>query len=312
MAPLFEYCVHERTATPAMATTRFADAFQPISLEQLNAEAAMLERLDNKYVVRAEVLRQAVPELARHFSILEIDGRREFTYETCYFDDAARTNYFDHHRKRRQRSKVRIRSYVDANLCFVEVKLKDKRGVTVKKRMRYDPEKLGILDADAWAHIRAAHGDLYGREFDLELEPAMSMRYRRLTLVAKAGGERMTIDRGLMFSGASSSCAIDEDVFIVETKSANGNGIADKILRGLRQHPSKHCSKYCVGMAALKEVHKHNRFLPAMRKLGVARGSRDSLLTAQVPAIDRHAGRGVDPSIRLVHAPASAANHSHF
>ena len=116
----------------------------------------MFERLDNKYVVREAVLRRALPELARHFDILEMDGKRAFTYETCYFDDEQRTNYFDHHRRRRQRFKVRIRSYTDAGLCFVEVKLKDKRGITVKKRMRYAPEKYGVLAGDALAHVRAA------------------------------------------------------------------------------------------------------------------------------------------------------------
>ncbi len=245
----------------------FAESFPAISLEQLNAKAAMFERLDNKYVVREAVLRQSLPELARHFDILEMDGKRTFTYETCYFDDEQRTNYFDHHRRRRQRFKVRIRSYTDAGLCFVEVKLKDKRGITVKKRMRYAPEKHGVLDGDALAHVRAAYRELYGREFAAELVPSISMRYRRMTLVARRGGERMTIDRGLVFTGRSGSRAIDDEVFIIETKSSNANGIADKILRSLHQHPTRHCSKYCIGLALLQEVHKHNTFLPALRKL---------------------------------------------
>ena len=42
------------------------------------------------------------------------------------------------------------------------------------------------------------------------------MRYKRITLVAKAGGERMTIDT---------------DVLIVEAKSALVRGYADNSLR---------------------------------------------------------------------------------
>lgn len=250
--------------------------FQPIGLEQLNAKAAMLERLDNKYVIRKAVLRQAVAELVRHFDILEIDGRRSFAYDTCYFDDENNTSYFDHHRGRRQRFKVRVRKYADSRLCFVEIKLKDKRGITVKKRLDYAIEKYGTLDEKAWAHIRSSYGDLYGRVFDYALRPAIEMAYRRITLVARNGGERMTIDGGLVFSHGSRSCAIDEDVFIVETKSANGNGVADKILRGLHQHPTKRCSKYCVGMAALQEVHKCNKFLSALRKLDVIPGPQNT------------------------------------
>lgn len=229
----------------------------------------MLERRDNKYVVAEAVLREAVPALAAHFDILEIDGRREFVYDTCYFDDPAHTSYFDHHRGRRQRCKVRIRRYVDAGMCFVEIKLKDKRGITVKKRLDYTVAKYGWLDHRAWRHVRTAYRDLYGREFSQALEPVIRMRYRRTTLVAKQGGERMTIDRGLVFTGPSGARAVDDGLFIIETKSGNANGVADKILRSLHQHPTKHCSKYCVGLAALQEVAQHNNFLAALRKLDI-------------------------------------------
>ena len=250
--------------------------FQPIGLKELNAKAEMLERLDNKYVVQKPVLRQAIIELARHFDVLEIGGKRSFPYETCYFDDAQNTSYFDHHRGRRQRFKVRVRKYTDAQLCFVEVKLKGARGITIKKRLNYAVDKYGMLDATAWAHIHSSYSDLYGREFNHDLQPVVEMRYQRITLVAKNGGERMTIDFSLLFSKADKSCSIDENTFIVETKSANGNGIADKILRTLHQHPTKRCSKYCVAMAALQEVERHNKFLPVLRKLNVVPNSPDS------------------------------------
>jgi hypothetical protein len=265
------------------------DPFRSISLEQLNAKAAMLERLDNKYVVREGVLRQAITELAKHFDILENEGKRDFTYETCYFDDVDHRSYFDHHQGRRKRCKVRVRKYTDAQLCFVEVKLKDKRGVTVKKRLKYPLDKYGMLDANAWAHIRSAYSEVYGTEFDRDLKPTVEMRYQRITLVAKQGGERMTIDRNLMFSAGSRRCFIDESTFVVETKSANANGIADKILRRLHQHPTKRCSKYCIAMATLEKVKRHNKFLPALRKLSAIPGSRqlDEMLTEH-SAIAQH------------------------
>ena len=256
--------------TTANCEDWLASPFQPVGLDELNAKAAMLERIDNKYVVRAPVLAQAMADLARRFDILEIDGRRAFTYETCYFDDAERHSYFDHHQGRRRRAKVRVRKYLDAGLCFVEVKLKDKRGATIKKRMRYALDKYGTLDAQAVEHVHHAYRDLYARDFDLELEPSLEMSYRRLTLVAKDGGERMTIDAGMRFHAGDEVRETGEDVFIVETKSASGNGIADKILRGLHQHPTNGCSKYCVGMSMTGAVTQHNRFLPALRKLGAA------------------------------------------
>lgn len=248
--------------------------FDPVSLAALNAKAEMLERLDNKYVVDAAVLGRAAAEFAKHFDILDIDGRRTFTYETCYFDDGNRQSYFNHHQGRRRRAKVRIRKYIEAGLCFVEVKLKDKRGITIKKRLPYDPAKFGELDTDALVYVHEVYFEQYRERFPYELSRVLDMRYVRKTLVAKDGGERMTIDSRMRFFDPRSSHAVDDNRFILETKSANGNGIADRILRSLHQHPTKHCSKYCTAVAALNQVTKHNKFLPALRKLGlpVARG----------------------------------------
>lgn len=244
-------------------------AFAPITLAALNAKAAMLERLDNKYVVRERVLREALAGLAQHFDVLEIDGKRAFTYETCYFDDDALHSYYDHHQGRRRRCKVRVRKYTDAQLCFVEVKLKDKRGITVKKRFDYTVDKYGTLDEQACAHVDEAYRAQYGEPFRHTLQPVIEMRYQRVTLVAREGGERMTIDSRLLFRRGERQRMTPPDVFIVETKSAKGNGIADKIMRALHQHPISRCSKYCVGMAAMEAVERHNKFLPALRKLEV-------------------------------------------
>lgn len=245
------------------------DPFEPICLGQLNAKADMLRRLDNKYIIRNKVLHDALDDLTAHFDILEIDGKRVFTYDTCYFDDAKNSSYFDHLRGRRQRFKVRTRKYNDAQMCFVEMKLKDKRGVTIKKRLNYLIEKYGTLDDGAWNHIVSSYRELYRREFAYLLTPVLEMRYKRISLVAKEGGERMTIDHNLVFAGNGRLCSVDDNVFIVETKSSNANGIADKILRSFHQHPIKSCSKYCVARAALNGVERRNRFLPALRKLNI-------------------------------------------
>ncbi|MEJ6782947.1 polyphosphate polymerase domain-containing protein [Aminobacter sp. Piv2-1] len=252
----------------ASTDTWLEHGFAPISLHALNGKAAMLERLDNKYVVDGSVLRHAAGDLARAFDMLEIEGQRAFTYETCYFDDVERRSYFDHHQGRRQRAKIRIRRDVEAGLCFLEVKLKDKRGITVKKRLDRDPATFGTLDDAALAYVDSVYRAQYGMPFPHALSRVIDMRYRRMTLVAKQGGERMTIDSGLRFFAADAQHTVDEDLFILETKSANGNGVADGILRALHQHPTKRCSKYCVATALLDPATKHNRFLPALRKLG--------------------------------------------
>ena len=125
------------------------------------------------------------------------------------------------------------------------------------------------LSAESLAFIDTCHNDMYGIPLGRDLVPVIGMEYERITLVAKEGGERMTIDTRMTFNATNAGRDAAPDMFILETKSARGNGIADKILRAEHLHPTKHCSKYCVGMAALGLVEKHNQFLPALRKLQI-------------------------------------------
>lgn len=253
------------------------NAFDPINLEALNSKAAMLERLDNKYIVPADRLLPAFETFRESFDVLEIGERRTFTYATDYFDDPERRAYLDHHQGRRKRCKVRIRHYVDAGLSFLEVKLKDRRDVTVKKRLRMERPQGRLCDRSL-RFVEDCHEEMYGRPFGRTLAPAISMEYRRITLVAKEGGERMTIDTRLSFQAANRHRDAPPDMFILETKSARGNGLADKVLRSHHLHPTKQCSKYCIGMAALGQVMRRNRFLPALKRLSLHGAAPDALV----------------------------------
>ncbi|HWV15392.1 MAG TPA: polyphosphate polymerase domain-containing protein [Cellvibrio sp.] len=259
-------------ATSSVAPLLF-ELFAPISLDDLNQKASMLTRLDNKYIVRKPVLKQALPSLAKHFDILEIEQKRIFHYDTCYFDDELLSCYFNHHNGRRQRIKVRTRKYSDAGLCFIEAKIKDIRGITVKKRIACDPDRHGAIDQGARDYIANLYRDFYQKDFDLTLQPQLHMSYQRITLVAKQGHERLTLDTNIRFVKNGRVSSLAEDIFIVESKSRNGNGQADALLRSLHQHPSKGCSKYCLGLCITQGVEKINNFMPALRKLGVLAGS---------------------------------------
>lgn len=257
---------------------QFAEAFDPISLEQLNAKAEMMARIDNKYVVQSDDLLALVPHLSESFDILDIQEQRAFTYDTRYFDDAQSSAYYEHHQGKRRGFKVRIRNYVDAGLCFLEVKVKGQRGMTEKYRMPYDLAQLSDLTPEAAAFAQDTYSRQYDKAFDYELRPSLDVRYQRMTLVARAGGERMTIDTDLRFQSEDRSFSSGTGVFIVETKSANGRGLADRLLRTRGERPTRRCSKYCIGMAATGQVSKYNRFLPTLRKLG---------LTVATPKIGR-------------------------
>lgn len=245
----------------------FAAQFEPLTLAQLNSRAAMLTRTDNKYVVEAFRLAEAAPLLARDFDVLDIDGARSFWYDTLYFDDAWLGNFFEHIQGRRRRFKVRTRAYPHMGTCYLEMKLKGRRKCTVKRRVRYDPAKQHFLDQAAIAQLSAWYHEQYDEEPSLHLVPTLRTRYRRLTLVAKDGGQRMTIDGSLAFTAPAGGVQLESGLLLVETKSPRGYGVADRLLRRLGQRPVPRCSKYCLGLIAVGAVDKSNKFLPALRRL---------------------------------------------
>lgn len=242
------------------------DTFSAISLDELNGKAEMLARIDNKYIMPGDKLKRAIESFGDMFDVLDIGGTRAFEYSTLYYDDEERRGYYDHHQRKRKRLKARIRSYVDANLHFLEVKLNDRRSTTLKKRLRIaGPMK--VLDEQCFDFIDACHREVYDETFRKQLQGVITIDYKRYTLVAKEGGERMTIDCQLEFNGFGRVANAPAETYIVETKSARGNGIADKIFRTLHAQPTKRVSKYCIGLAATGQVLRHNGFLPALRKL---------------------------------------------
>ncbi|SFR32588.1 polyphosphate polymerase domain-containing protein [Litoreibacter janthinus] len=270
--------------TPNMDLDWLVSGFTPITLDQLNESAEMLSRIDNKYVVDRWSLERVLPELLTQFDILEIDNRRMFTYETRYFDDAERSAYYEHHQGLRKGFKVRVRRYADAGLSYLEVKVKGRRGMTVKHRLPYTLGAGESLCNEALSFARDTYSEHYGKPFRYALQPALDIRYQRITLVAKSGGERMTIDARLQFWNSNNSLNATSDVFIVETKSALGRGFADKCLRRVHARPTKKCSKYCIGMAALGEVTRWNRFMPTMRLLKLMDGSQLARLPERLKA----------------------------
>ena len=255
---------------PRPLLASFTDQFAPIGLPALNDKAAMMARIDNKYVIRRATLDQIAPALTAYFDVLEIDQRRAFTYDTRYFDDAGHSSYYEHQRGMRRLFKVRARRYVEANLAYLEVKLKGLRGLTLKHRMALDMIPETRLAPASYAFARDTYSTHYNKDFAYDLRSSLNNRYQRITLVAKSGGERMTIDTGLTYRNQAGFLDVGPDVFIVETKSALGRGLADKVLRQIHVRPVKGCSKYCIGVAALGDVARFNHFLPTLRKLGIA------------------------------------------
>ena len=253
--------------------------FAEISLEETNRSAQMLKRIDNKYMLSKPALLNVLAELTGCYRVLTIDGCQRFAYRSCYFDDDKHC-FREHHQGKRQRFKVRTRHYVDSGDIFFEIKLKGKRGQTDKSRERCDEFITPTITMEQLETVRALYESCYHKPFHYHLQPSLIVTYNRITLVAVSGGERITIDANIGFeTPAGKQGGFGADSVIVETKSANGRGIADQALKKHRIRQAKGCSKYCLGLILAGEVQKYNNFRKIIRTL---KGRGESSIRSEI------------------------------
>jgi VTC domain len=239
------------------------EAFPALGLEELDAGAALRDRVDLKYVVPLAAFAALAERLLASHAALEIDGRRAFANRSTYFDTPELTAFREHMQQRRRRYKCRSREYLDSGSYAFEVKLKGLRGRTVKHRMDYDRHE---LSAAALAFLSDCLDRAYGRAPDAALGPALAVDYTRVTLAAPALGERVTCDFDLTFKGPGGAAGrLEPGMAIVESKSARGNALADRALRELGHRPQPACSKYCLGVSLTRAV-AGNPVRPLLRR----------------------------------------------
>lgn len=245
-------------------------AFRPISLDETNKLAQMLSRIDNKYVVNFGQFRSFLEAVEDDFAILEIGERREFTYLSCYYDDEYQC-YLEHHQGRRQRFKVRTREYVDGGgMKFFEVKLKGVRGLTAKHRIKSNFLIAPHIDGEYLEMLQEKYSFQYHKDMPLDLSPALIIGYKRCTLVALRGGERVTVDYLINFAkpgNQDDTIQVGNGFIIVETKSGDGKGVADRALKTLQIRKASACSKYCIGVNLIGGVARNNNFRETIERV---------------------------------------------
>lgn len=222
--------------------------FAPVTLDELDERAALLRRVDHKYVLPWAGFERMLDGLRRDHEVLQIDGGREFGYRTTYFDTDELRCFTDHVGDRLPRFKVRTRAYEDSGECVFEVKLKRSDDETDKRQLAYDIGDRRRLTEAAWECVRTALDDA-GLGAPLDLGPTLETTFRRVTLAATGGPQRLTCDLGVRLTGDDGRCVqLRDDLVLVETKSEDGASPADRLLREMEQEPVS-LSKYRVGMS---------------------------------------------------------------
>lgn len=236
----------------------------------------LMNRTDTKFVTNIATLRKLLKLAVWQYRTQEIEGKRQARYYTMYFDTPDMQMYTCHHSGHANRQKLRIRSYVDSGLNFLEVKTKNNHKRTRKKRTT-------MFDFDPLAPARDiafdSHDDNF-KEYDSFLrenlwykpeimEEAIENRFNRITLVNNNKTERLTIDTDLCFHNilTGNDCSLPE-LAIIELKR---DGLVPSpilsLLNELRIKPLGF-SKYCIGTALTNPDIRQNRFKQRLHALG--------------------------------------------
>ncbi|MBW9093337.1 polyphosphate polymerase domain-containing protein [Microbacterium jejuense] len=239
--------------------------FDPVMLEELVAEASLLTRVDRKYVVPRADLDAIVAAIDPRTRVLEIDGAREFAYESVYFDTPDLLSFRMAAQPRRRRFKLRTRSYLDTGTSYLEIKTRGARGTTVKDRGEYDPRHRDRLTDDARDDVADALATIgVASERADELDATLMTRYRRATLLAPGASGRATVDTALEWIEPDGSGFALPEVAIVETKSGARPSEVDRALWRAGHRPAT-VSKYATGLAALHPDLPRNRWSRLLR-----------------------------------------------
>ncbi len=218
----------------------------------------LMNRIDKKFVTTRSRLLCFLESAEGKYRVQDFHGRRLMPYHTIYYDTPELAMYTAHETGRLQRYKVRLRMYENEMEAFVEVKRKNNRGRTKKKRV-----ELPVLEYLPEARAFVAERVPYDAD---ALRPVIENRFRRITLVNNEKTERLTIDVDLSFHNLLTGATLAMDDYVVIELKRDGliPSPATEILRGLR---IKKCgfSKMAMGMALTDPTLRQNRFKKRIR-----------------------------------------------
>lgn len=242
--------------------------FAPITLDEMSG-IRLMNRTDTKFVTTREMLERLLLLAQPDYYVQQIDDSRIAAYYTVYFDTPDCAMYTAHETGHTNRQKIRVRSYVDSHLNFLEVKTKNNRSRTKKKRVsldNFDPENndcFSMLDTRFSAFLRE----------NLRYAPQLlcrqlENRFDRITLVNRGKTERLTIDTHLRFHNlVTDDFRFMNDVVIIELK--RDGLVPSPILGHLRQLRIKPhgFSKYVIGSALTNNALHCNRLKPKLNDI---------------------------------------------
>ena len=248
--------VLNQATNQAMKTNLFA----PIQLEEMD-QVKLMNRMDQKFWFHEEHLHRILQSVRNDYYILDINGQFEFPYSSTYFDTPEDRMYLKHHNGNLNRFKIRRRSYLSSGICFLEIKNKNNKGRTSKKRIPADRKEPPFTKEEGeFIHANTPYSSQ-------DLSPSLENQFSRLTLVNRNLRERCTVDRNLQYTTNGTWIRL-ENLTIIEIKT-DGRQSVSPLALALREERIRASgfSKYCVGRVLTDQDLKRNAFKSKIRKI---------------------------------------------
>ena len=231
--------------------------FEKITLSEMD-NVKLMSRTDTKFAFNISILPKVLEKLSQFYRVMEIDGDRLHHYKSLYFDTEDRKFYTEHHNRRVNRNKIRFREYVGSGLTFLEIKLKNNKGKTIKKRIKVDSISEKITEKQQ-EYIDKIIG------YTIKVNAKQWIKFSRVTFVHKIQKERLTMDVNLTFNTNEEKGDL-KNIVIAEVKQERMSRSSDfmKIVKEMRILPFR-LSKYCMSSMQLWPQLKQNRFKEKQR-----------------------------------------------
>jgi hypothetical protein len=193
------------------------------------------------------------------YKVLEVHGYRISSYNTVYLDTPDHILFNQHVTGRKDRIKIRYRSYNSSSMTFLEIKKKTKKNRTVKWRIENSLSE-NKCDASAIEFINSHLSVNSGN-----LRPVLINNFKRITLISTEAHERVTFDLDLSFAEPEGNFKELLFLAVVELKS---DGLAvrspfSEIVRQFSLFPTGF-SKYCIGNVMLYDLPRKNILKPKL------------------------------------------------
>ena len=226
--------------------------FSPISLSEMD-DVKLMRRTDTKFAFKASKMQVLLKQLLPFYKVLTINGETIHDYKSLYYDTEDRKFYIDHHNSRVNRNKIRFREYVGSGLTFLEIKRKNNKGKTIKKRMKVKAINKELSEKQL-SYIEKIIGK------PMEVSAMQWINFSRITFVHKTQKERLTMDINLTFENTNDKGDLKQ-IIIAEVKQERMSRSSDfmRIAKEMHILPIR-ISKYCMSSLQLNPELKKNRF----------------------------------------------------